>query len=439
MKQLLLFCLTLLFSGMLYAQSTFNVNDRVEVLYQGKWYKATVLKVDGERYFVHWDGYSASYDSWAKKDEVRPMGSGASSTSGTNSNASSAASSNNKYKSGDKVVYLAEGFPTGTVSGYKNGMCLVEFTDPRHIAQGKQGIEDKWLLEPWSYKEFYTEVEALCRRDNSKINDLARMVCDQCNPSGQRYSLVTIDYLNQAKKDYADLKAIVKKYEPLPSTINKNFRYNPSVVKMVSEKSDSIYTWLVSGVLADRATRWFNLDSYFIDITNSNTDQENALAEGKRAEDFVMCGDISQIKPHLVANLEKAFAMYGVKGSPEDLLKGFDEAFRKRKEKLEAEAADNAWVKNDYPYLDATFNKLIESGVSLKILKTFYNVQSFQVHKDDYGYITEQTKGGVAIYEKPGCGYWMWQYITVFKPYKGNGTYGAAQVRYMDYGFIKPF
>lgn len=432
MKKFILLITAVMLSSMLWAQSTFQVNDRVEVLYQGKWYKATVLKVDGERYFVHWDGYSATYDSWAKKEEVRAMGS----VQNTGNSSTTAAT---KYKAGDKVVYLAQGFPEGTVTGYKNGMCLVEISDPMHQQQGRQGIEDKWLLEPWPYKEFYAEVEKVCRRPNNTIDDLARLICDQCNPSGKLYYSVPLDYIEQAKKDYADLKEVVKKFAPLPSTINKNFRYNPSVVGLVSSKSDSVFAVLVGGVISERAKRWFNLDSYFIDLTNSNTDQQYALANGKRAEDFVMCGSIDEIKPYLVANIEKAYASFGVKGNSELLLKGFDEAFAKRKEKLTAEAENNGWVKSDYPYADATFNKQIESGVSLKILKCFYNVQSFQVYKDDYGYITEQAKGGVAIYEKPGCNYWMWQYITVFKPYKGNGAYGAPQIRYMAYGFIKPF
>lgn len=36
-----------------------------------EWYKAKVLKVDQDRYYVHYMGYNASHDKWVKATEVK--------------------------------------------------------------------------------------------------------------------------------------------------------------------------------------------------------------------------------------------------------------------------------------------------------------------------------------------------------------------------------
>ena len=38
----------------------------------GGWYKATVLKTDGDRRFIHYEGYSDSWNEWLGPDKVRP-------------------------------------------------------------------------------------------------------------------------------------------------------------------------------------------------------------------------------------------------------------------------------------------------------------------------------------------------------------------------------
>lgn len=449
----LLFILFTIISVLTVAQQ-FNLNDRVEAEDQGKWYKATVIRAKGGqhykdgKYFIHWDGYAASYDVWIEEAKLRKPGSGTNSS--TASSASQATKTNTppaeaKFKEGDKVTYIDDHFCNGTITGYKNGMYLVDFPDQWLNAQGKQGVSEKSIVPQWTYKEFFDELKALIKIEYknsgdytySKIYDLAKMVCGDCG-GGSSYYGQTDDYIRRAKKDMEELKALVKKYQPLPDTKNKMFYLNPAVTEKISVKGDSVIAALQSYAFNDRMRRWFDADMYFYDFTQTTNSTEHVLFNGRSFADFAVCGSLSELKAGLTKNLQEAIKVHGLAGTPEEYLKGFDENFEKRKTKLIADAEKNSWVKSDYPHLDNSMNALV-ANANLKTLNTYFNVTSFQVKKDDYGYITEQTKGGVVIYQKPGCNYWMWQYITIYKPYLGNGKYGPAKARFMDYGFIKPF
>lgn len=46
--------------------------DKVEVEYQGKWYKAEVIGVAGGRYRIHYDGYPDSNDEWVAPARIKP-------------------------------------------------------------------------------------------------------------------------------------------------------------------------------------------------------------------------------------------------------------------------------------------------------------------------------------------------------------------------------
>ncbi len=53
----------------------------------GGWYKATVLKVEGDKRFIHYDGYSDSWDEWLGADHVKARGSAAPGGVGTGATA----------------------------------------------------------------------------------------------------------------------------------------------------------------------------------------------------------------------------------------------------------------------------------------------------------------------------------------------------------------
>ena len=83
MKKFISLAVVLLWMVQALAQTDFKVNDKIEAQDQGKWYKATVLKVEGGKYFIHWDGYSSSYDSWITPDKTRAVGSATTTTTTT--------------------------------------------------------------------------------------------------------------------------------------------------------------------------------------------------------------------------------------------------------------------------------------------------------------------------------------------------------------------
>ncbi|MDX2172660.1 MAG: hypothetical protein SFY56_06025 [Bacteroidota bacterium] len=444
MKKLYLFFAMLLVASFVKAQQ-FNLNDRIEAEDKGKWYKATIIINKGQyykdgKYFIHWDGYSASYDIWIEEAKVRKPVVPTQNTVQTNT--PSAPPVEAKFKMGDKVTYLDDHFCDGTIIGYKNGYYLVDFPDQWLNAQGKQGVDERSLMPQWTYKAFYNEIEAL-RKEASKhrntctIDDIARLICDDCS-TGNKNKERNQDFVDNAKIDMKNLQALVKKYEPLPDNGNKWYFLNPSKVGQIAKECDKMISEISSWALKSRVQRWFDADMYFYDFTYAENSTDHVLFNGKSFADFAVCGSLTDLKEGLKKNLEEAIKKNGFTGTPDDYLKGFDENFEKRKAKLIEEANENGWVKSDYPYTDNSMNALVANS-NLKTVNTYFNVQSFQVKKDDLGYITEQTKGGVVIYQKPGCTYWMWQYVTIYKSYLKNGTYGPAKARLMDYGFIKPF
>jgi hypothetical protein len=118
MKSMKLTLLSLLISGILMAQTSFSVNDKIEGMDQGKWYKATILKTDGTRYFVHWDGYSATYDSWLTTDKMRMPGTTTTTTTTTTNNTNNSNQNNQGGNTLDPSKYL-----TGdALTKFKNDM-----------------------------------------------------------------------------------------------------------------------------------------------------------------------------------------------------------------------------------------------------------------------------------------------------------------------------
>lgn len=47
--------------------------DKVEILWNSKWYKGNVLETKGKEYKVHYDGWASSYDEWVKADRLKLM------------------------------------------------------------------------------------------------------------------------------------------------------------------------------------------------------------------------------------------------------------------------------------------------------------------------------------------------------------------------------
>lgn len=81
--------------------SKFKVNDKVDVESSGIWYDATVLKVQDGQYFIHYDGWSSSYDEVVNNDRIRAFTKKAMATSQENMSGGSSASGGYSGSSND--------------------------------------------------------------------------------------------------------------------------------------------------------------------------------------------------------------------------------------------------------------------------------------------------------------------------------------------------
>ncbi|MBF0465018.1 MAG: hypothetical protein HQK88_06570 [Nitrospirae bacterium] len=88
--------------GFVVVSEAFIKGDKVEVLWKGTWYTATVLKAKGELTYIHYDGYSKSWDEWVGLDRIRSNG-GAETTTPASSNVTSS------FMRGDKVEVFSNG------------------------------------------------------------------------------------------------------------------------------------------------------------------------------------------------------------------------------------------------------------------------------------------------------------------------------------------
>ena len=70
------FCIPLLAFFYLgaFAQNNFTVKQNVEVLWKGRWYKATILEVKNSSYKIHYDGYASSWDETVPAARIRAIG-----------------------------------------------------------------------------------------------------------------------------------------------------------------------------------------------------------------------------------------------------------------------------------------------------------------------------------------------------------------------------
>lgn len=74
MKRIVVIALLhLILSSFVYCQGKYAVNQKVEVEWKGKWYKATILKVENDGYAIHYDGYASSWDETVVPARIRPI------------------------------------------------------------------------------------------------------------------------------------------------------------------------------------------------------------------------------------------------------------------------------------------------------------------------------------------------------------------------------
>lgn len=93
------------------SSGTFKVGDVAEGLEtDGKWYKVDILKVEADKYFIHWQGYKSTYDRWIEAGKVRAIGSSGSASANASTSAASTASGGKTkvYGTGDGGFKVGE-------------------------------------------------------------------------------------------------------------------------------------------------------------------------------------------------------------------------------------------------------------------------------------------------------------------------------------------
>ncbi len=53
------------------SQAICVVGEKTKVEWKGSWYPATVLKVNGDQCFIHYDGYGDSWDEWVGPSRIK--------------------------------------------------------------------------------------------------------------------------------------------------------------------------------------------------------------------------------------------------------------------------------------------------------------------------------------------------------------------------------
>lgn len=116
-RTMLALCMSLLFCV---AAWSYKINDRVQVEWKGAWYPAKVIKVDGGKYLIHYDGYPAAYDEWVTTARMKGLSVPA-------------------YKVGDsiKVSWKGKWYPA-TIIRENDGKYLIHYT-------GFESSWDEWV------------------------------------------------------------------------------------------------------------------------------------------------------------------------------------------------------------------------------------------------------------------------------------------------------
>jgi hypothetical protein len=103
----LLFAFFLLFCFSSFSQ---KVGDKVDVLWNGAYYKATVKQVNDTKWFIHYDGYESSWDEWVGKDRIKVTN-----TSGGNTGGKTDAKTSNSNSGGKTDAGSGGSTPTWKV------------------------------------------------------------------------------------------------------------------------------------------------------------------------------------------------------------------------------------------------------------------------------------------------------------------------------------
>jgi len=122
--------LTLCILGITAVQAQ-KVNEVVEIESAGAWYPGKILKAEGDKYFITYDGWSEDFNEWVQTDRLRGFKTAA---------APATASPLTKFKVGDKVEVEYGMVPEPAT--------VIEVGESKyHIKYENTLLKDKWVTE----------------------------------------------------------------------------------------------------------------------------------------------------------------------------------------------------------------------------------------------------------------------------------------------------
>jgi len=93
--------------------AAFKVGDKVEGMQKNRnWYPVDILKVEADRYFVHWQGFDKKNDTWIEADKVRAVVSTKTTATKESGKTASSGAEDFPFKVGDTVDVFDRAWPT---------------------------------------------------------------------------------------------------------------------------------------------------------------------------------------------------------------------------------------------------------------------------------------------------------------------------------------
>jgi hypothetical protein len=128
-----LFLLSVMFILLAIPSNAQKVNDAVEIQHNGTWYPGKILKTDGDKYFITYEGWSDSWDEWVTIDRLRGF-----KTAEVKEEAPKAPLT--KFKVGDRVEVEYGMVPEPAT--------VIEVGENKyHIKYDKAAFKSKWVTE----------------------------------------------------------------------------------------------------------------------------------------------------------------------------------------------------------------------------------------------------------------------------------------------------
>lgn len=104
-----------------------KVNEKIQIESSGSWYDGTILKVNGDQYFVTYDGWGDSWNEWVPVSRIRGF-------------ATAPAPTEKLYKVGDRVETEYGMIP-------EPGTIIEVGENKYHIQFDKKAFGSKWVTE----------------------------------------------------------------------------------------------------------------------------------------------------------------------------------------------------------------------------------------------------------------------------------------------------